>query len=111
MANPVLKINTDIEENTPVLKINTDIEENTGLMGDHQEIIREYNLIEQLQGPIYKDIKLLNDLSSINFFRTCNKKELVYFFHYCLQRIHVMFLHDESTLILLDLLKLRLYLY
>lgn len=82
MANPVLKINTDIEENTHVLKINTDIGENTGLMGDHQEIIREYNLIEQLQGPIYKDIKLLNDLSSINFFRTCNKKELVYFIDY-----------------------------
>ena len=59
----------------PELKIDTDIDENS-------ELIKEYDIIEKLQRPIYEDINLLNKLSAINFFRTCEKNEIIYFIDY-----------------------------
>ncbi len=45
-------------------------------------LIEEINLIKDLQTPIYDDLQLLNNLSSINFFRNSNYNELIIFFDY-----------------------------
>ena len=59
---------------------------NTEIKGSNDEendiLVKDINIIGELQEPIYDDIELLNKLSSKNFFRNANKDDLNIFFDY-----------------------------
>lgn len=59
---------------------------NTEIKGSNDEendiLVKDINIIGELQEPIYEDIELLNKLSSKNFFRNANKDDLNIFFDY-----------------------------